>query len=398
MASRRRRSSQHLVQATTNPRTSARSRATVATKAADEESSNERAVWALVLFVRLINALTVQTYLVPDETWQSLEVAHRLVFGTGYLTWEWRHELRSYAHPWLFAQVYRALQALATATGCSSLVTDAQWLVHAPYLVCGATAAVIDIFTYKLSRRYFGQRVACWTLFTSMLSWTMGTLMVRPLANAVETAFIAIALYYWPLPPAPHGQSQLSSRAFTGTLTRALGWAAVGCVLRPTSAILWLVAGCQLLAAYPAKWSTIGLVVVSVGTIALGLLLVIDHHFYNKWVFVPYQFYHFNVSRNLSVWFGDQPWYWYVVAGIPSLLTIFLPFLSYGIRVVLTTPAPQARAFRPMIWTAVGVVVGYSLLAHKEARFLTCLLPILFAVTGVGLDQYFNAGPASYLT
>ncbi|KAJ1984707.1 glycosylphosphatidylinositol anchor biosynthesis [Dimargaris verticillata] len=397
MASRPRRSPQHLAQAISNTPSSSHRGAVVAAKAVCGAAPSERGVWALVLCVRLINALTVQTYLVPDETWQSLEVAHNLVFGTGYLTWEWRHELRSYAHPWLFAQVYRALQAMATTTGCSNLVTDAQWLIHAPYLVCGVTAAVIDIFTYKLSRRYFGQRVARWTLFASMLSWTMGTLMVRPLANAVETAFIAVALFYWPLPPVPHIPSQPSAPAFAGALARALGWAALGCVLRPTSAVLWLMAGGQLLVAHPAKWLTISLVVASVGAAALGLLLAVDRHFYKKWVFVPYQFYHFNVSRNLSIWFGDQPWYWYVVAGVPSLLTVFLPFMGYGAWIVLATPSPQARAFRPMIWTAVGVLVGYSLLAHKEARFLACLLPILFALTGVGLDRYFNASPDSYL-
>jgi phosphatidylinositol glycan class B len=48
------------------------------------------AVMMLVVF-RVLNALCVQTYFVPDEYWQGPEVAHRLVFGYGHLTWEWRH-------------------------------------------------------------------------------------------------------------------------------------------------------------------------------------------------------------------------------------------------------------------------------------------------------------------
>ena len=45
-----------------------------------------------------------------DETWQSVEIAHKLVFGTGHLTWEWAEGLRSYLHPLLFAIVFYILK------------------------------------------------------------------------------------------------------------------------------------------------------------------------------------------------------------------------------------------------------------------------------------------------
>ena len=44
---------------------------------------------ALVVSLRLLNAILVTTQLDPDEWWQAPEVAHRLVFGCGVLTWEW---------------------------------------------------------------------------------------------------------------------------------------------------------------------------------------------------------------------------------------------------------------------------------------------------------------------
>ena len=51
-------------------------------------------------------------YFAPDEQWQSLEVAHRLVFGYGHLTWEWTQGLRSYVHPLMFAWVFQVLKYL----------------------------------------------------------------------------------------------------------------------------------------------------------------------------------------------------------------------------------------------------------------------------------------------
>jgi len=43
-------------------------------------SSQKTLFWSLVAF-RLLNALMIQTSYVPDEYWQSLEVAHHMAFG-----------------------------------------------------------------------------------------------------------------------------------------------------------------------------------------------------------------------------------------------------------------------------------------------------------------------------
>lgn len=58
------------------------------------------------LLLRVFMALMSWGYFVPDEVWQSVEVAHKLVFGNGYLTWEWHHGLRSYLHPGLFSILF----------------------------------------------------------------------------------------------------------------------------------------------------------------------------------------------------------------------------------------------------------------------------------------------------
>lgn len=42
-------------------------------------------MWTHLLY-RLINSLVVRSYFSPDEYWQSLEVAHNMIFGYGELT------------------------------------------------------------------------------------------------------------------------------------------------------------------------------------------------------------------------------------------------------------------------------------------------------------------------
>jgi len=46
---------------------------------------NDAKVFAALLAFRLVNGLVVRTYFDPDEYWQSLEVAHALVFGCASL-------------------------------------------------------------------------------------------------------------------------------------------------------------------------------------------------------------------------------------------------------------------------------------------------------------------------
>ena len=64
----------------------------------------------MALLLRVVNAFSVQTYFNPDEYWQALEVAHRMAFGFGHLTWEWHEHIRGYTHPLLFAVLYHVLR------------------------------------------------------------------------------------------------------------------------------------------------------------------------------------------------------------------------------------------------------------------------------------------------
>lgn len=71
-------------------------------------------LFAVLLFIRSLNAAATRTFFQPDEFFQSLEVAHRLVFGYGYETWEWRQSsgggIRSPLHALIFTLPYWILK------------------------------------------------------------------------------------------------------------------------------------------------------------------------------------------------------------------------------------------------------------------------------------------------
>ena len=66
------------------------------------------------LVVRIGIALATSTFFQPDEYYQSLEVAHHLVFGYGQLTWEWLapKPIRSIVYPALNVPMYWLLKVL----------------------------------------------------------------------------------------------------------------------------------------------------------------------------------------------------------------------------------------------------------------------------------------------
>lgn len=76
------------------------------------EFLNDLKIFLLFGLVRFSSIFLVQTFFVPDEYYQSLEVAHKLAFGYGYLTWEWAQGIRSYFYPLIFTVQYKMLYFL----------------------------------------------------------------------------------------------------------------------------------------------------------------------------------------------------------------------------------------------------------------------------------------------
>lgn len=62
------------------------------------------------------------TNFVPDEFWQSTEVAYYLTHKRGHLTWEWHEGIRSYLVPSCIAAFYTLAKAIHILEGSQLLV------------------------------------------------------------------------------------------------------------------------------------------------------------------------------------------------------------------------------------------------------------------------------------
>lgn len=144
----------------------------------------------LVIFCRLLDVYFIQTFFVPDEYWQALEVAHNKVFGYGYLTWEWKKCIRSYTYPGLISLLYYLLKWIK--------LDVVSVVVHGPRILQAFILALGDYCTFLLSFKLFGRGAAKWTLFSIATSWFLHYCAPRTLTNVSEAAFTACGFYLYP--------------------------------------------------------------------------------------------------------------------------------------------------------------------------------------------------------
>ncbi|XP_059461275.1 mannosyltransferase APTG1 isoform X1 [Corylus avellana] len=347
-----------------NPRTSQNPKLPTSEYHKPDLFSSSKTVFAICLAFRVANALLVQTYFNPDEHWQALEVAHRIAFGYGHLTWEWEKGIRSYLHPMLFAVLYKVLALLGL---------DTPWLMtRAPRLLQSIFSAVGDLYLFKLSDVLFGDCVAKWALFSQLANWFMIFCFPRTLSNNLETVLTLVSLYHWPCMRVSSTKVPLVSRKWS------LAAAALACAIRPTSAIIWVYVGLLELFVTHDRLKFIFLEVAPIGVLVLGLTCLLDRLVYGSWVLVPLNFFKFNFLSSGGDYYGTHKWHWYFTQGFPVMLFSFLPFSIAGI-----IWSKQWKLSGLIAW-----VLGlYSVLGHKEFRFVLPVLPIALIFSGYALAK-----------
>ncbi|KAL9932066.1 hypothetical protein V8E36_009127 [Tilletia maclaganii] len=352
-----------------------------------------RRVFYLFLIFRLSCGIAC-TYFQPDEFWQSLEVAHRIVFGYGYQTWEWRDgrapldassspsaytwdtvikgsPVRSIAYPAIFVPVYWLLKVLR--------LDDYEGLMaYAPRAVQAVFAAVGDLYTYRLVERVAGEDTAWDALHIIMGDTYMGHTSVRTFSNSLEATLTTAALYYWPVGAGHEGRRQTNILA-------SLFFMSLAFIIRPTSAILWVFLGLGLVWRHPRSTVRIAAQCAAAIGLALGIQIYLDSLFYGRLTITSLAFLQVNVLEKspVSLFYGHAPSHYYFTQALPVICLAATPSVVIGWALTLSSrperffsalKAPETATLfsRAALW----VMLCMSALGHKEWRFVQQLRPI----------------------
>lgn len=99
---------------------------------------------------------------------------------------------------------------------------------------------------------------------------------------------------------------------------------------------------------------------------------VLDSWFYGEWVFAPYNYFKVNILDGVAASFGKMPWYSY-------LEMIFeRPTILVGCIIIVSLVLAVTCHYRhPAVWCIVTFLIGHSMIAHKELRFIFPIVNIL---------------------
>jgi len=314
--------------------------------------------WLVLLFfmsVRLSMVYIVQTCFVPDEYWQTVEVAHKMVFGYGHLTWEWTRGIRSYIYPAFLATVFSVLKYFD--------LDSVNAVVYGPRILQAVTSAVGDYCFLRWYRNHnSGQGL--WAMFALTTNWFWLYCGSRTLINAFETTLNTVALYLF-----PWNQSKIHKISFS-----FLWFVAIACIVRPTAVVIWLplcVYHCVLsyhrVTQVVKNYILVGLVVAAAAT-------MLDTYFYGKITFTPWGFLQANIMNDIGVFYGTHPLHWYINIGIPVVLGVHLvPFLLGSFKALMYD---RINVEKVLLFAIVWTVAVLSLVRHKEVRFVLPLFPM----------------------
>lgn len=316
---------------------------------------------AVVIFlaIRWLSVFFVNTWFVPDEYWQSLEVAHKLVYGYGYLTWEWTHGIRSYIHPLIIALFYKFFNLIQ--------LDSAQLLILLPRFLQATLSTYSDYCFWKWCGK------TKWSMFCIGSSWFWFYTGSRTLINTLETNLTIIAL---------------SKFSFKENSSLKFLWiVGLVCALRPTGALVWIPLCLYNILSNGKSFKEVLTKYILIGLAVFGASVAIDSAAHGSLLISQWEFLKMNVLNNVGVWYGTHPWHWYLSQGIPAILGIqILPFIIAVVQILKNRRNYPEELI--LLGTVCFVTAIYSCLGHKEFRFLLPVLPIMLKISAQYLSNW----------
>jgi GPI mannosyltransferase 3 len=318
-------------------------------------------VFAVAFALRLLPVFVFPSIHYPDEIFQTLEPAHRLVFGTGLLSWEWIYGMRSWLLPGFLAGLMEASRPFGGGPGAYMP------MIGTALAALGASSALCAFLWGKRLYGLWGGVIAG----AFVAAWIDAVYFgPRTLSEAVAAHVLVIGLYLL----APGGRTAAGKRRLAGAgFVLALA-ALIRIQLAPAVAFLALWPWAEMA---PFKRRLLPLILG--GGVALLLYGALDaatwgYPFESLWRDL-----YINLWLGVSRHWGSQPWSWYIG-------TLFSYWNGLAVLLLVLARIGALDFLQPALGALVIFVV-HSAVGHKEWRFIYPAVLLAIVSAGLGLAR-----------
>ncbi len=313
------------------------------------------AIVAAALAIRVAVALFLPSIVQQDETFQYLEEAHRLVFGTGLVPWEYVVGARSWVFPGLIAGVIEISHLFGGSPEAASTAV-------AVFMAILSLTPVITAFLW---------------------GWRTGGLTAAASAGALNAVWFEL-VYFAPHPIAENIAADTLAAGlyvlYPGEPAGAPRRLAVGGFLLGLTLIfrLQLAPAVTVAAAWVCRAEIRARYAPFILGAALPILLsgLLDGFTWD-W---PFQSMALNVWINLKDGVAEQ----FSKAPVYQYLSLAVTYWSGALVLIILLALVGARRLPMLAFIAVTIFAVHTVLTHKEYRFNYPALPLLMTLVGIG--------------
>lgn len=310
----------------------------------------------LAFVLRVCVALFTNQIYNPDELFQYLEQAHQLVFGYGYVPWEYRFGIRS----WLFPMLISIPLYLCKFVG---LDKPTFYVPFIKIIFCLISLSSVYL-TYAIGRNLKNKKVGLYAAFFVAIWYELIYFAHKATPDIVVVYVMIYCLY-------------LTTKTVNKKNMILFGFfSALVLIIRlqylPALGILYLVLFFKHFKNLKLYFK---LYVINAAVFLLTIFVfvgLLDYITWSKFFASAYNNYLFNKVYNVSSDFGTAPYYYYYYVLQSTSLKMFLISLIVGLIFIKRTYS--------MLLLILALVISHSYIPHKEYRFILLAIPLYFLI------------------
>ncbi len=312
---------------------------------------------AIAFLLRIVVFFASSSIYWADEIFQTQEAAHRLAYGPGVITWEFRLGLRSWVLPAIIAGIMKSTAWLSSGSSGYIFGTTCFFSL---------LSLTVVWFAFSWCRRNFGMQYGLLAAFSTTIWFELINFSPRALNEVIAGNVFLPAIYLGSLRPDQKAQSRWRLLLIGMLLGLTV-------CLRIQFGPAVLLAGLWIIS---RDWKVRFLPITSGIFLVVAIFGIVDAISWSYPFYSYYAYFREDILHHRAAEFGVLPWHYFFSA----LFVHAGPLPIFALLGVRRSPI--------LGWIILAVLVPHSLIAHKEFRYIYPVLPLMLTLASIGLIDF----------